>query len=244
MTTGVRRYLSAEEQRTLAVKAQQGDEHAFGTLYEHFSDAVTGYAAARVRSAEDAIDVASETFTAALSLVRDGRYDPQYAFYTFLRLIADSQIAHYLRKTHVTVPSPSDSGATQHLRRLRPLAEIPEIACLPDQELETCASELLLVVLSCGSKPHQALTFCLVGVLDWRPREVIEQLGSQSLFALARRVYDDFAGHSSRPARGRPLCRDHCPQFWHLLVSPVRDVYPEQEYQGLRTHVGPVGDLP
>ena len=244
MSRGARPYLSAEEQRTLASKAQQGDETAFGTLYEHFSEALTGYVTGRLRSFDDASDVASETFTTALTLVRDGRYDPAYTFYTFLKVIADSHIAHQLRKTHVEVPaSPDGPGTPRYLQRLRPLADIPEIAFLPSQELELVAYELLLMVLSCGSKPHHAIAFCLIAILDWRPREVIEQLGTHSLFGLIRRVYEDHASLSAQRSRGRTLCRDHCPMFWQQLVSSVADVYHEPEYQHLRAHVGPVGDL-
>ncbi|MBN1424741.1 hypothetical protein JXA88_09295 [Candidatus Fermentibacteria bacterium] len=236
------RYLSSEEQRQLAARVQGGDDSAFGTLYEHFFEALRGYVAGRVHSA-DAADIVSETFAAALPFLRDGRYDPQFSVYTLLRVMADSQIDHHLRRTHVAAASTPDQPTPQYQRRLRPLAEIPEIAAQPSQEIEAATQELLLLVLACGAKPHQALAFCLIGFLEWRPREVAEQLGSRSLFTLTRRVYDDMSRHAFTDAGRRPLCRDHCPWFWQRLVAPVRDVYPEQEYDRARALTGPVGDL-
>lgn len=242
MNREAHRYLSAEEQRALAARVQLGDDSAFGTLYEHFAEALSGYVAGRVHSA-DVGDLVSETFTAALPFLRDGRYDSRFSFYTLLRVMADSQIGHHLRRTHIAAPSSRAAPALQYQRRLRALDEIPEIAAQPAQEIEFATQELLLLVLSCGAKPHQVLAFCFVEFLDWRPREVAEQLGSRSLFTLTRRVYDDVAPHAFRGAGRQKLCRDHCPRFWQRLVASVRDAYPEQEYERVWGLAGPAGDL-
>lgn len=59
-------------------------------------------------------------------------------------------------------------------------------------EAERWMVELLRHTLSCKRLPHEILTFLLVKVLGWTPREVVSQLTSHNLESLARLVEENY----------------------------------------------------
>ena len=77
---------TAEEVRAWVRAARAGDQAAFRRLVESHMRAVYSLGYRLLRNADDADDVAQETFVRAYRAL--DRYDERYAFYTWLRAIA------------------------------------------------------------------------------------------------------------------------------------------------------------
>ncbi len=249
-------YLSPQRQQELAAKAQAGDSHAFGVLYEHLQLALTGHVSGRLSGSEDIEDVVGDCFLLALKAVRQGTFDPQYSFYTFLRGIADNEIKRFLKREYVQIPRRGASPASSYVPKVLAIPEgrSPQkdawrsadqiLANLPLADAEAVAAELLRLVLSSPTKPHQNLAFCLIRFLEWRPREVVDELSARSLLDTAERIYESFAVLFPGAGFGEGYREQHCPGFWSRLERPVADVYRESEYEQLRSmSPGRTGDL-
>jgi DNA-directed RNA polymerase specialized sigma24 family protein len=249
-------YLSLQRQRQLVASTESGDRNAFGVLYEQFRHALTGYVGGRLSTSEDVEDVVGDCFLLALKAVQQGRFDPQYSFYTFLRGIADNQVKRFLKRAYVQSPRRSLERRVRYVPRvlaMRDESSFPTgawqrtdqmLASLPARDSEAVASELLRLVLSSPSKPHQNLALCLVRFLEWRPHEVVRELTGCALRRIAERVYESFAALFPGAEFGEDSRGSHCPEFWRLLEQSVVGVYPEPEYERLRT-AGPArtGDV-
>jgi DNA-directed RNA polymerase specialized sigma24 family protein len=250
-------YLSPQRQRELVADTESGDSNAFGVLYEHFRQALTGHVCGRLSGSEDVEDVVGDCFLLALKAVRQGKFDPQYSFYTFLRGIADNEVKRFLKRTYVPLPRRSAEVGARYVPKVLVIPEgssLSKDACrrtdhmlasLPPGDPEAVASELLRLALSSPAKPHQNLAFCLIRFLEWRPREVVSELGGSAILHIAERVYESFAALFPGEEFGADSRQRHCAGFWRLLERPVADVYPEPEYERLRAVPSVrAGDLP
>jgi RNA polymerase sigma factor (sigma-70 family) len=72
---GVSLALPRVGEERLARLAGQGDERAFGVLYERYHQALYGYCRSLVRNDSDAQDALQSTFAAALGALRRGQRD-------------------------------------------------------------------------------------------------------------------------------------------------------------------------
>ena len=106
--TGKRR-LTRQEELELVRRAQRKDgkdsKEARGVLYEHFFLAVKGCIAGRIGNTMDAEDLVQDTFLDALRQLQDGKYDEQYRFFTFLRLVAKNTVRKGWRRSVREIPA-------------------------------------------------------------------------------------------------------------------------------------------
>lgn len=98
----------------LAVKARR-DRSAFIGLYQRHVKRVYGYHLVRTNNDQDAQDLTSETFLAALNGI--GSYRPRASFYAWLMGIAYHKLVDYYRKDSTVVsldnlPDPPAPGPT------------------------------------------------------------------------------------------------------------------------------------
>lgn len=98
-----------DEELLLVRRAKGGDRDAFGALYDRYVDHVFRYAFYRVRPAEDAEDVTSETFRRALTAMP--RFEPRRPFLAFLYRIARNVIVDRARRER---PRASFEDAIEH----------------------------------------------------------------------------------------------------------------------------------
>jgi DNA-directed RNA polymerase specialized sigma24 family protein len=247
------RYLAFHEQIQYVRKVEEGDEQAFGVLYDHFSQAITGYVNGRLSNADDISDLAADCFAKAYSAVRDGKFDTRYSFYTFLRAIADNEIRHYLKQRYVKIAG-NDSVAAYRPKLYHYMNHdgsstrsweeaYPSLSIMPAQDIEAVSWELLRIVLSNCLKPHHGLAFGFIRLLEWRPREIVEQLSDSSLSELSSRFYHDFAAWFPSARKPESTAHDHCPEFLETLERTVADVFGEPEYENLRGQPRKAGDV-
>jgi len=83
------------EEADLVRRAQGGDPHAFGALYERYVDRVYGYIAHRVDSRADAEDLTGEVFLRALANL--GRFRWRGSMLPWLLTIAHNLVADHWR---------------------------------------------------------------------------------------------------------------------------------------------------
>ncbi len=249
------RYLTFPEQVHYAQKVKDGDEHAFGVLYDHFSQAITGYVAGKLSNVDDAKDLVADCFTKALSAMRDGKFDTRYSVYTFLRAIADNTIRRYLKQRYVRTPGHRGDAAPEYKPKLLYLvdrehsagklwkAASQELQAMPAQDVEAIAWELFRIVLSSCLKPHHGVVFGFIRLLEWRPREIVKQLSDNSLHELTKRLYHDFASLFPSHRIPQTMAQDHCPKFFDSLERAAAEVFAEPEYENLRVPPRKTGQL-
>jgi RNA polymerase sigma-70 factor (ECF subfamily) len=88
--------LGTENDKKLVEDALRGDENAFRSLLEKYEHAVYSICLRMVRNREDARDLAQDAFVRVFRMLR--KYDPRYAFSTWLYKITSNLCIDYLRK--------------------------------------------------------------------------------------------------------------------------------------------------
>jgi len=92
---GLGRGLAGRSDERLVEIAHEGDERAFGVLYERHSAAIVRYCRSLMRSPQEAEDVTQEVFVLAISALRRGA-DPD-AFRPWLYRVAHNACMSYMR---------------------------------------------------------------------------------------------------------------------------------------------------
>ena len=85
----------------LALNAQNGDDEAFGQIFDEISDRIYRFLAFRVVNQEDAKDLTSQTFLEAWQNL--SRFDPNKSFLTWIFTIARYKLIDHYRKYKSTV---------------------------------------------------------------------------------------------------------------------------------------------
>jgi len=88
-----------EEDIQLIARARRGDERAFRSLLEKYERPVFSICMRMVRNREEATDLAQESFIKVFSMLE--RYDPSYAFSSWLFKITSNLCIDFLRKRRV-----------------------------------------------------------------------------------------------------------------------------------------------
>lgn len=207
-----------EEQAVLADRARRGDDEAFGYLYSAFRDAVKGFLSARLQDPDSAEDLCQDTFLLARKNLREGKFDPSYSFYTFLR-----NVASIVMKRHF---------ADRKIRNRDRVSDLPD---LPDQSASsgdvTHCCEMLRLLSVCCAKPHQIVAVGFVKYLEWRPREVATELGERSLGLLAQEFLESFFV-TAAGVLDKASFEAYCAPLFQKLEGSPDLVYPEAEYSG------------
>jgi len=87
--------------QTLATAAQEGDEGAFGQIFDLMSDPIFRFVAARLNDREAARDIVSQVFLEAWKSLP--RYNPKLPFRAWLYTIAKYRLIDHYRAHHSTV---------------------------------------------------------------------------------------------------------------------------------------------
>jgi len=216
-----KKHLSRAKELELILKVTCGDKDSFGELYRHFIMALRGFIAGRIGNIEDAKDVAQDCFIVAEKRVRECKYNPEYRFFTLLSTIAKRLIINYwgrmAKKLDIDIEEKEEEKKerrrkkeekrekTVYRRREIPFAELADpseegkalelvdiiLRTPPEQIDEIVRLELLRVVFLCCAKPHQVLAFGFIKLLEWRPREVADELSDWTLGKLGEKFCED-----------------------------------------------------
>jgi len=92
---------SVSKLNKLAIDAQNGDDQAFGQIFDEISDRIYGFLAFRVQNSEDAKDLTSQTFLEAWQSL--SRFNSKKSFLTWIFTIARYKLIDYYRRFRPTV---------------------------------------------------------------------------------------------------------------------------------------------
>ena len=87
--------LSQEEEVDLARQVAEGNESAWEKLQSAFYLSIAGFFAGSVGKLDDAESLANVAMWRAYLLVRENKYNSQYRFYTFLRMVSKGILSEY-----------------------------------------------------------------------------------------------------------------------------------------------------
>lgn len=125
-----------EEDVQLVARARAGEERAFRALLEKYERAVFTICLRMVRNREEATDLAQESFIRVFSSL--DRYNPAYAFSSWLFKITSNLCIDYLRKRRVAtfaMDEPVD-GERGEIQRQYPSSDpTPEEELVRDEKL-------------------------------------------------------------------------------------------------------------
>jgi RNA polymerase sigma-70 factor (ECF subfamily) len=133
------------------LRASDRDAEAFGLLYDRHARAVLGYLVRRTASAEDAADLAAETFAAAF-LARKRYVDTGAPFVAWLIGIARRELLASLRRQRIADRARRKLGIprleleSEELRRIEELAEIGQLREQLDKALDRLPSGMARAV--------------------------------------------------------------------------------------------------
>ena len=87
----------------LVVKARQGDQKAYADLMQRYKDSIYFMALKMVNNKEDAMDLTIETFAKAFEKL--DKYQPDFAFSTWLFRVATNNCIDFIRKKKLNTQS-------------------------------------------------------------------------------------------------------------------------------------------
>lgn len=102
----------------LVVKAREGDQKAYADLMHRYKDSIYFMVLKMVNNKEDAMDLTVETFAKAFEKLE--KYQPEYAFSTWLFRVATNNCIDFIRKKKLNTTSihgmVDDEGDEQHMQ--------------------------------------------------------------------------------------------------------------------------------
>jgi len=143
--SGDERRRSRELERRLILAAQGGDLEAFGDLVKRYQKRVYWIAFNLVGNAEDAEDIAQESFLRVYKAL--GRFKPQYNFYTWLYRIVVNLSIDFLRKRG------KQQDISMEDAPLEPAAEGGPVRDMENKEI----GERILEVLGCMPPKYRTM---------------------------------------------------------------------------------------
>lgn len=94
---------NAKNDFQLVQKAREGDQKAYASLMQRYKDSIYFMALKMVNNKEDAMDLTVETFAKAFEKL--DRYQPEFAFSTWLFRVATNNCIDFIRKKKLTTMS-------------------------------------------------------------------------------------------------------------------------------------------
>jgi RNA polymerase sigma-70 factor (ECF subfamily) len=102
----------------LVVKARDGDQKAYADLMHRYKDSIYFMVLKMVNNKEDAMDLTVETFAKAFEKLE--KYQPEYAFSTWLFRVATNNCIDFIRKKKLNTTSihglTDNEGDEQHMQ--------------------------------------------------------------------------------------------------------------------------------
>lgn len=94
---------NAKNDYQLVVKAREGDQKAYASLMQRYKDSIYFMALKMVNNREDAMDLTVETFAKAFEKL--DKYQPEFAFSTWLFRVATNNCIDFIRKKKLNTMS-------------------------------------------------------------------------------------------------------------------------------------------
>ncbi len=138
----------------LVQRTREGDREAFRELVERYQGKVAGLAMGMLRSREDALDVAQETFTKAYQSL--DRFKGDSGFYTWVYRIAVNLCIDHQRREGKIMPVPIEPGERGEAIAL-PLGDGPRADQPFDRARDAEIARRLRVAISELTPEHRAV---------------------------------------------------------------------------------------
>jgi RNA polymerase sigma factor (sigma-70 family) len=161
---------NAKNDFQLVLKAKEGSQKAFADLMQRYKDSIYFMSLKMVNNKEDAMDITVETFAKAFEKL--DKYQPEYAFSTWLFRVATNNCIDFLRKKKLNTVSIDNMLDDDDDRPMQIKADTlnPEESSIKKQQSE----ELKLLVESLPPRYRNLLTLRYFDELSYE--EIAQQL--------------------------------------------------------------------
>jgi len=155
----------------LVVKAREGNQRAYADLMQRYKDSIYFMVLKMVNNKEDAMDLTVETFAKAFEKLE--KYQPDYAFSTWLFRVATNNCIDFIRKKKLNTLSihgmMDDDGEERQLQ-IKADELNPEESSIKKQQTE----ELRLLIQSLPQRYRNLITLRYFDELSYE--EIAQQL--------------------------------------------------------------------
>jgi hypothetical protein len=240
-------YLSKEEQLELAFKVKCGDQEAWGKLYEAYQKAICGFIRGKTGNPEKSEDFCHDTFIRARRRLLECKYNPTYAFYTFLKLNASNVIENDRKKQSnrrellegkkeekkqsdkkKLLKKKKEAEKKKKKKKKKRLKLIPEPFLTQDDIM--LRLDGLEVITICCAKPHQIIAVQFVKFLDIKPREFVGEKDREKLVDLAEEFIVRYSAKYSEYIDEKILNR-RCVKLFKKMKHLTKEIYKQKEYK-------------
>lgn len=161
---------NAKNDFQLVLKAKEGSQKAFADLMQRYKDSIYFMSLKMVNNKEDAMDITVETFAKAFEKL--DKYQPEYAFSTWLFRVATNNCIDFLRKKKLNTVSIDNMVDDDDDRPMQIKADTlnPEESSIKKQQSE----ELKLLIESLPPRYRNLLTLRYFDELSYE--EIAQQL--------------------------------------------------------------------
>ena len=161
---------NAKNDFQLVLKAKEGSQKAFADLMQRYKDSIYFMSLKMVNNKEDAMDITVETFAKAFEKL--DKYQPEYAFSTWLFRVATNNCIDFLRKKKLNTVSIDNMMDEDDDRPMQIKADTlnPEESSIKKQQSE----ELNMLVESLPPRYRNLLTLRYFDELSYE--EIAQQL--------------------------------------------------------------------
>jgi RNA polymerase sigma factor (sigma-70 family) len=145
---------NAKNDYQLVLKAREGNQKAYADLMQRYKDSIYFMSLKMVNNREDAMDITVETFAKAFEKL--DKYQPDYAFSTWLFRVATNNCIDFLRKKKLNTVSINQMNDDEDERPLQIKADTlnPEETSIKKQQSE----ELKVLIESLPPRYRNLLT--------------------------------------------------------------------------------------
>jgi RNA polymerase sigma factor (sigma-70 family) len=161
---------NAKNDFQLVLKAREGSQKAYADLMQRYKDSIYFMSLKMVNNREDAMDITVETFAKAFEKL--DKYQPEYAFSTWLFRVATNNCIDFLRKKKLNTVSINQMTDDEEDRPLQIKADTlnPEETSIKKQQ----SAEIKLLIESLPPRYRNLLTLRYFDELSYE--EIAQQL--------------------------------------------------------------------
>ncbi|GAB2685457.1 sigma-70 family RNA polymerase sigma factor [Mucilaginibacter koreensis] len=162
---------NAKNDYHLVLKAREGDQKAYAGLMQRYKDSIYFMALKMVNNKEDAMDLTVETFAKAFEKL--DKYQPDFAFSTWLFRVATNNCIDFLRKKKLntlSIHSMMEEEEDSRPLQIKADAPNPEESSIKKQE----SQELKILIESLPPRYRNLLTLRYFDELSYE--EIAQQL--------------------------------------------------------------------
>lgn len=155
----------------LVVKAREGSQKAYADLMQRYKDSIYFMVLKMVNNKEDAMDLTVETFAKAFEKL--DKYQPEYAFSTWLFRVATNNCIDFIRKKKLNTTSihgMTDEDGEEKQLQIKADVLNPEESSIKKQQTE----ELKLLIQSLPARYRNLITLRYFDELSYE--EIAQQL--------------------------------------------------------------------